>query len=159
MKKLQFELTMYLKSREFLLEWKHFKYIRSDVKWLMICGSFAYNNACTKLIAETMYDAILSRLSIFRRLNVNVIPFEFIVDCALASVHSIAYNRLLVIYKKLWHNAEYIQIRWRRTMSDPAYKLCRTRLSTEFKKLVPPRRKSIFGCIINDEHILPILGP
>lgn len=159
MKKIQFRLTEFLLSKEFYLEWKHFRYIRSDVKWLLICGSFVYNNECTKLIAETMYDTIIARLTIFRTLKMNVIPFEFIVDSALASVHGIVYNRLLPIYKRLWHNAEYIQFRWRRSITDPDYKLCKGRLSTEFKKLVRKKHKSSKRHIINHEHILPVLGP
>jgi hypothetical protein len=45
------------------------------------------------------------------------------------------YDLLCLEYKKYWHCAHKIQIQWKKSISDPNYKLCRNRLLCEFKEL------------------------
>ena len=127
-------LFRYIKSNNFHKEWNTFNFIRSDVKWLLVCDSFVYNNYHTKLIAEVMYSTMVSQLILTRRLHVTNIPFELIVNSVVNSFRGVIYRDLLRIYKNLWHHAEYIQIRWRRAISDPSYKLCRDRLTREWSE-------------------------
>ena len=126
-------LYLYLSSNEFESDWNTWNFIRSDVKWLLLCGSFTYSTRHTKVISEVMYNALLSHLVLLRHLHVNRLPREFVIYGVLDSIHGTMYDDLVTEYKKLWHHAEYIQIRWRRCITDPYYILCRNRLINEFE--------------------------
>lgn len=45
------------------------------------------------------------------------------------------YNMLYDDYKTYWECAEKIQVQWRKSISDPKYKVCQKRLLREFKEL------------------------
>lgn len=123
-------LEVYLRTDTFYKEWNSYNFIRTDVKWLIICGSFVYNNKLTKLMAEIIYNVLIFRL------NVTSVPYDSVVGNTVENMKGTwIYRDLLSTYKDLWHYAEYIQIRWRRAISSPEYKLCRDRLAKEFKKM------------------------
>ena len=109
------KLTMYLRSATFEYEWATWNYIRTDVKWLLICGSFVYNNHVTKAIANAMYTTMVSQLLLVRKLNTgNDIPFELIVDEAINSfTNTPLYTQLIEKYRILWKSARRIQVAWR----------------------------------------------
>lgn len=109
------KLTIYLRSTTFEYEWINWNYIRTDVKWLLICGSFVYNNHLTKSIANDMYKTMISQLLLVRKLNTgNNVPFELIVDEAVNSfTNTPLYDKLIEEYKILWKSARRIQMAWR----------------------------------------------
>ena len=132
---IQDKLLVYLESDDFESDWNAWNFVRSDVKWITICGSFVYGIPQTKIISEVMYNALLSHLILIRHLHIQILPCMYITHGVVDSIHGTLYENLIKVYKDIWHHAEYIQIRWKRAISDPRYALCRKRLLREFKNI------------------------
>ena len=108
------ELTEYIRSDTFKHEWYTWEFVRSDIKWLLFCKAFVYNNQSTKVIADVMYNALISHMKLIRQLHMEHIPFEFIVESVLDSTMGTPRRNLVADYQHLWSSATVIQTNWRR---------------------------------------------
>lgn len=119
-------IDMYEKESKFPIKTKTLEVILRVIEHSM-CAQFNF-------MFQTVPDEILmTDNQVVKTLGQLIIEESF--NRLEANSHPSLLEDLYAEYKTAWNAAEKIQIQWKRTISDPSYRLCQKRLLSEYKQL------------------------